>query len=203
MARRGTFGRSSAGIVRRLVSLVLLAWLLGFLWFALWLPRPAGNQRTDAIVALTGANGRIAHGLDVLRAGLAPRMLVSGVDSEVAPAHFAAHYGVAPALLACCLTLGYEAFDTRSNAREAAAFIARYHVKSVRLVTTDWHMRRAAFDLRMAAPDHLVIIEDAVPSQPSMKVLFVEYNKLIARMLAWLVGWPETPRHREGGHGAT
>ena len=168
MARRGIFGRSSAGIVRRLVSLVLLVWLLGFLWFALWLPRPAGNQRTDAIVALTGANGRIAHGLDVLRAGLAPRMLVSGVDSEVAPAHFAAHYGVAPTLLACCLTLGYEAFDTRSNAREAAAFIARYHVQSVRLVTTDWHMRRAAAELRHSIPSSVTVIEDGVASDAAL-----------------------------------
>lgn len=192
---------SIAGALRRLVSLVLLVWLLGFLWFALWLPRPAGAERTDAIVALTGANGRIAHGLDVLRRGLAPRMLVSGVDPEVAESQFAAHYAVAPALLACCVKLGYEAFDTRSNAREAAKFIARYHIRSVRLVTTDWHMRRAAFDLRMATPDHLVIIEDAVPSQPSMKVLFVEYNKLIARIAAWLVGWPEAHTTRSTGHG--
>jgi uncharacterized SAM-binding protein YcdF (DUF218 family) len=107
---------------------------------------------------------------------------------------------VDPALFACCLTLGYESFDTRSNAHEAAGWIARNHVHSVRLVTTDWHMRRAAFDLRVAGPGGLVIVEDAVPSHPSMKMLFVEYNKFLARVAAWIVGWPDTKRQPAPGH---
>ena len=188
------------GLIRRVLSLLLLVWLLGFVWFALMLPRPAGDTHTDGVIALTGAQGRIARGLDVLRAGQARRMLVSGVDSEVTPAQFAGEYTVSPALYACCLTLGYESFDTRSNAHEAAAWIARYQIQSVRLVTTDWHMRRAAFDLRVAGPKGLVIVEDAVPSHPSMKVLFVEYNKLVVRILAWLVNWPETTHHPLPGH---
>ena len=108
---------------------------------------------------------------------------------------------MAPALLACCVTLGYESFDTRSNAREAAGWIARHDIRSVRLVTTDWHMRRAAFDLKVAGPKQLVIIEDAVPSHPSMKVLFIEYNKFVARIAAWLVNWPEATRPPGSGHG--
>lgn len=188
------------GLIRRVVSLVLLVWLIGFLWFALALPRPADDTHTDGVIALTGAQGRIARGLDVLRAGQARRMLVSGVDAEVTPAQFAGEYTVSPTLYACCLTLGYESFDTRSNAHEAAAWIAKYQIRSVRLVTTDWHMRRAAFDLRMAGPKGLVIVEDAVPSHPSMKVLFMEYNKLVVRIVAWLVGWPETAHHPNPVH---
>jgi uncharacterized SAM-binding protein YcdF (DUF218 family) len=188
------------GLFRRLLSLVLLIWLLGFLWFALVLPRPAGDTHTDGVIALTGAQGRIARGLDVLHAGQARRMLVSGVDSEVTQAQFAQQYAVSPALFACCLTLGYESFDTTSNAHEAAAWIARYQIRSVRLVTTDWHMRRAAFDLKVAGPKDLVIVEDAVPSHPSMKMLFIEYNKLVVRSLAWLVGWAETAHHPVAGH---
>lgn len=190
----------SPGLIRRVVSLLLLVWLLGFVWFALTLPRPADDTHTDGVIALTGAQGRIARGLEVLRESQARRMLVSGVDSEVTPAQFAGEYAVSPALYACCLTLGYESFDTRSNAHEAAAWIARYQIRSVRLVTTDWHMRRAAFDLRMAGPKGLVIVEDAVPSHPSMKVLFMEYNKLVVRIMAWLVNWPETTHHSIAGH---
>jgi uncharacterized SAM-binding protein YcdF (DUF218 family) len=191
------------GLFRRLLSLVLLVWLIGFLWFALFLPRPAGDTHTDGVIALTGAQGRIGRGLDVLRAGQARRMLVSGVDSQVSATHFAAEYGVNPALFGCCLTLGYESFDTRSNAHEAAGWIARYQVHSVRLVTTDWHMRRAAFDLKVAGPKGLIIIEDAVPSHPSMKELFLEYNKFIARVVAWLIGWPEAIHHPAPGHDHT
>ncbi len=155
------------------------------------------------MIVLTGAQGRIARGLDVLRAGHARRMLVSGVDSQVSAAHFASNYGVAPALFACCLTLGYESFDTRSNAHEAAGWIAKYQVHSVRLVTTDWHMRRAAFELKVAGPRGLVIVEDAVPSHPSMKELFMEYNKYVARIVVWLVGWPLAPHHPVADHDHT
>jgi len=32
-------------------------------------------------------------------------------------------------------------------------------------------------------------VRDAVPSRPSLHILFLEYNKLLARMVAWLAGW--------------
>jgi len=177
------------GLFRRAASAALLLWVLGFLWFAMTLPQPAGDTRTDGVVALTGAGGRIQRGIEVLRAGKANRMLVAGVDSEVRPGEFAAEYKLDPALLACCVTLGYESVDTRSNALETSRWIAAQHIRSVRLVTTDWHMRRAAFDLSVAGPKGLVIVRDAVRSKPSMKTLFIEYNKLLARIVAWTAGW--------------
>ena len=181
--------RKPPGLFRRIGAAVMLGWLLGFLWFALALPRPAGPQKTDGVIALTGASGRIPRAIEVLRAGQARKLLVAGVASEVKPGEFAAEYEVSPELMACCVTLGFESIDTRSNGLEAARWIAAERLTSVRLVTTDWHMRRAVFDLAMAAPGDVVILPDAVPSRPSMKTLFIEYNKLIARALAWLAGW--------------
>ncbi|MBC2669037.1 YdcF family protein [Novosphingobium piscinae] len=174
-------------MIRRLVSSLALVWVLGFLWFAIWLPQPVGDVRTDGVVALTGAGGRIERGIAVLDRHLAPRLLVSGVDREVRPREFAAEYGIDPELLRCCITLGYESVDTRSNAREAARWIARYRIRSVRLVTSDWHMRRAAFDLAQVAPAGVTVVEDAVRTRPSFYALFLEYHKLLARMLqrAW------------------
>ena len=177
------------GTIRRLLSLMLLVWAFGFLWFAMFLPGPAGDVRADGVVVLTGGEGRIAHGLDVLRRKEARVMLVAGVDREVKPAEFAAGYKVEPELMACCVTLGYESVDTRSNALEAARWIAEQKLRSVRLVTTDWHMRRAAFDLGRSAPEGTVIVEDAIRSSPRFRILFLEYHKLLARWGASLVGW--------------
>jgi uncharacterized SAM-binding protein YcdF (DUF218 family) len=115
-------------------------------------------------------------------------MLVSGVDREVRPGEFQAEYKVPPALMACCVTLGFASVDTRSNAQEAARWIARNKFKSVRLVTTDWHMRRAALELARELPDAVRIEEDAVRSRPSLGVLFLEYHKLLARAGGNLVG---------------
>lgn len=175
------------GLFRRIASAILLVWALGFLWFALALPQPlATTVRTDAVVVLTGAVGRIPRALEVVRAGSARRLLVSGVASEVRPAEFAAEYHVDAALMACCVTLGYESVDTRTNALEAAQWIARHHLGSVRLVTTDWHMRRAAGELDRTLPGHVTVVRDAVPSQPNGKTLFLEYHKLIASRAAGL-----------------
>ena len=75
---------------RYIAASLLMVWALGFLWFTVALPQPAGQEKTDAVIVATGGAGRISQGLAVLDAGFAPRMLVTGVDPEVKPAEFAA-----------------------------------------------------------------------------------------------------------------
>lgn len=175
-------------MIRRVFSILLLTWVLGFAWFAVMLPQPRDGGRTDAVVVLTGGGGRIDRGLMALDQGWARQMLVSGVDKEVRPHEFALQYKVPPARMACCVTLGFDSVDTRSNAGETARWIERNKIKSVRLVTTDWHMRRAAFELARSTPDGIVVLRDAVRSKPSLRTLFLEYHKLLARRISVLWG---------------
>lgn len=167
---------------RRCVAFIVLIWLFGFLWFAVALPGPLpAAVRTDAIIVLTGSKGRIERAVNLLDAGKSPRLLVSGVDREVKPGEFAAEFGVPPRLMSCCVTLGYQAYDTRSNAIEAAQWVSEHSARSVRLVTADWHMRRAALELAREMPENVKIELDGVPSRPSLTVLVLEYHKLLAR----------------------
>ena len=175
-------------MLRRVLSLILLAWALGFVWFAMALPKPAGTQRADAVVVLTGAAGRVERGLAVLDKRWAPQMFVSGVFGEVKPGEFAAQFRVSGAQMACCVTLGYSAADTIGNASETANWVRTKNYRTIRLVTSDWHMRRSVSELRGVLPAGVTIIEDAVPTKPSLRTLFVEYNKLVARGLVRLVG---------------
>ena len=178
-------------IMRYGLASVFLIWALGFIGFAFWLPQPAKSDvpeaRTDAVVVPTGGAGRIARGLEVLQAGLAQKLLVSGVDPEVTASEFAEQFNVPAQQMACCITLGFEAFDTRSNASEIAQWIARNNIASLRLVTTDWHMARAAGELGNVLPKEVVVVRDAVPSSPSLPGLFLEYHKLIASRIAGLL----------------
>lgn len=173
-------------MIRRALSLVALVWVLGFLWFAVALPQPLGASSTDAIIVPTGGPGRIDRGLALLADGRAKAMLVTGVDREVKPREFAAEYDVPMALMDCCITLGFAAVDTRSNAAETAQWVQARNYRSLRLVTTDWHMRRAASELDQVLPGGIVVVRDAVPSEPSFRNLFLEYNKLIASRAARL-----------------
>jgi len=172
-------------IWRVLAGLVLL-WVLGFILFATTLPRPADNRRTDAIVVLTGGPGRVQRGLAMLQAGRAQRMLISGVDRRVRPVDLAKAQNVPPALLDR-IDLGSEAIDTRSNADETTAWLVSHHYKSVRLVTTDWHMRRARFELKRTLAD-FDVVPDAVPSEPSLPALLREYDKYLLRRAGALAG---------------
>jgi hypothetical protein len=92
----------------------------------------------------------------------------------------------------CCVTLGFTALDTRGNARETAKWVAANKVRSIRLVTSDWHMRRAALELEEKLPQGTTVLRDAVRSQPSLWILFLEYHKLLATWVVQLLGaiWP-------------
>jgi len=173
-------------MLRRLLALILMAWALGFILFSVTLPGPAGDQHTDAAVVLTGGEGRVDRGLAVLRQGWARHLLISGVDPEVTQAQFASHYRVAPAMMACCITLGYQSVDTRTNAREMADWVAGGHYHSVRMITSDWHMRRASWEVGRVMAREVTVVRDAVPTRPRLAVLFEEYCKLLARR-AWLL----------------
>ncbi len=175
-------------IAWRLGSALLLGWLLGFIWFALFLPQPLGDWRTDGVVVLTGGPHRIDRGLDLLAKGQAQRMLISGVDRSVTAAALAQTYNRPRALFDCCIVLGREAADTRGNGQEVAAWVRRRGYHSIRLVTTDWHMRRARFELQQSLPADVIVVADAVPSRPRFQTLLREYNKLLLRIAGSVVG---------------
>ena len=176
-------------MIVRIVATALLLWIAGFMTFALFLPRPAADGIiTDGIVVMTGGRGRVERGLDLLAHQRARRLLISGADRRVRPHELAAQFKAAPALIDCCVDLGHESVDTRSNAAESAAWIARKRYRSIRLVTSDWHMVRARYDLEaMTSPD-LHVIADAVRTEPELLDLVREYNKYVLRRIAGLIG---------------
>ncbi|HEX8642217.1 MAG TPA: YdcF family protein [Allosphingosinicella sp.] len=172
----------------RLIAFGLLIYVLGYALFAVMLPRPAGDERTDAVVVLTGGSGRLERGFEIVQRGLARRMLISGVERTVRPIELAEVYKVDPALFECCVVLGRESFDTRSNADEVARWAARRRIRSIRLVTHDLHMPRARYELRKRVGDSLAIVADAVPTNPDLGAIFLEYNKYLLGRAADLIG---------------
>lgn len=172
----------------RLVTVLATLWLAGFAWFMLAMPKPLDNRRTDAIVVLTGGPGRIDRGLALMRARAARRMLISGVAPEVRPIELAVEYRSAPGLFRCCVDLGHEAVDTRSNAEETAAWVRRHGYRTVRLVTSDWHLARARLELVHVLGTDVTVLGDGVHGSPRWGRLIGEYNKLLLRRAALLVG---------------
>ena len=175
-------------MIARALSFLVLLYALGYALFVVALPTPAGEERTDGIVVLTGGSGRLERGIDLIERGRAERLLISGVNRTVRPVELATEYGVDEALFDCCIDLGRESVDTRSNGTETARWVKQRKFGSIRLVTTDWHMPRAQFELSRALDEGVQVLPDAVDSDPSFGVLFAEYNKYLLRRAAVLIG---------------
>jgi len=173
-------------MIIRVLSFLVLAYALGFILFALTLGKPAGANAapTDAAVVLTGGSGRLEHAVQVLNAGKAKRLLVAGADPSVTKADIARRLRGSRRLVSCCLDLGSESVDTRSNAEEASRWLAQHRFRSVRLITSDWHMRRARYEFDKVLRDKYRLVPDGVRTEPRFLVLFGEYNKYVLRRLA-------------------
>ncbi|GAA4710175.1 YdcF family protein [Sphingomonas lutea] len=173
-------------MIARAFSLLLLIYAIGFMAFAFTLGKPAkaDARTTDAVVVLTGGSGRLEHAVDVLRDGKAERLLVAGADPSVTKADIARRLGSRARNVRSAIDLGSESVDTRSNAEEAARWLQKNRYDSLRLITSDWHMRRARYEFRRVLGQDFDMITDAVRSEPSFLTLFGEYNKFVLRRVA-------------------
>lgn len=176
------------GNLMRLLAVIGLAWAAGLLWFSLNLPGETPiDQRTDAVVVLTGGKGRLARGIAVIQAGSAPRMLISGVAKSSSMAMIAEAANI-PLGAFATTDLGYGAVDTRSNAEETASWVSRRNVRSLRLVTSAGHMRRARMELARVLPADVRVVLDAVPYEVGAAGVPEEYTKFLARWVALRAG---------------
>ena len=173
-------------MIARLGALLVLFYALGFVLFAFTLGKaaPADAPATDAAIVLTGGPGRIEHAIEVVKDHKARRLLVAGVDPSVTKPDLARRIPGSWSWLACCVDLGSESVDTRSNAEEAGRWLAKHNYKSVRLITSDWHMRRARYEFHKGLGAKYELITDAVRTEPSFLTLFAEYNKYLLRRFA-------------------
>lgn len=175
-------------MIVRLGSILVLLYAIGFVLFAVTLGRSASpTASTDAVVVITGGSGRIEHGIEVIGNGRAQRMLIAGADPLVTKKDLVRVIGGDRRLIRCCVDLGSESVDTRSNAEEAQRWLRRHGFRSLRLITSDWHMRRARYEFRKVLGNRYEIVADAVRTEPSFGTLFGEYNKYVLRRTAvWL-----------------
>lgn len=171
-------------------ALTLFVFLFGFVLFAADVMRPAREVtlRADAIVVLTGGQLRVEAGLDLLEKGRARRLLITGVNRRAGKMDIARAAGVRAQKLECCVDLGYEALNTRGNANETSAWVARHRFRSLIVVTASYHMPRSLIELSVEMPDVDLIAHSVVPQgfqnaewwlDPQMaRLLFVEYLKV-------------------------
>lgn len=155
MSRIWSRQRRGLVIARRALIVMLVGlfmWAIGFFWFVEQIPltvaEPIGD--TEAIVVLTGGAGRLRTGLELLAQGRGKKLFISGVYRGVEVAEILRALSQSPGELECCVVLGHDAVDTRSNANETAQWVAAEGISSLRLVTANYHMPRSRVEFRRA-----------------------------------------------------
>jgi uncharacterized SAM-binding protein YcdF (DUF218 family) len=194
--RRGAFG------LRLVMFLIVLGaglWIAGMLRFIGMIPERVvdENSPSDAIVVLTGASGRMSTGLELLARGQARKLFVSGVYRGVDVATLLEVSKRRPDDLSCCIEVGHAADNTIGNAMETASWMEQQGYRSLRLVTSNWHMPRSLLEFREAMPEVRVIPHPVFHPEVKLErwwawpgtagLIFREYNKFLAAWVAHLL----------------
>jgi uncharacterized SAM-binding protein YcdF (DUF218 family) len=170
-------------------------WLLGLMLFvehiktldaAAMDPDPAA---ADAIVVLTGGSERLSAGLELLGAGKAKKLFVSGVHPTLTLERVLGHHPVSEDLRACCIVLGHAAESTLGNAEETQSWLAIEGFHSLRLVTANYHMPRSLLLFRAVLPGAAIIPHPVAPDSVKLDgwwsregtaiLLITEYDKYL------------------------
>jgi uncharacterized SAM-binding protein YcdF (DUF218 family) len=149
---------------------------------------------------ITGGQQRLADGFDLLQSGAGKALLVSGVGQGVSKAILADELNLDPretALLDCCVTLEFQAGDTRGNAVAAGKWAQINGFRSLRLVTANYHMPRAKAIFTRKLPDIALSYWPVSPDDldldiwwktpPIIRLLAREYAKYLTEPMAHLI----------------
>lgn len=200
-------GRSLA-LAASAAVLGALAWGAGLFAFAAAIPSTVEDTttRTEAIVVLTGGSGRLGTGFELLSGKKARKMFVSGVYRGVDVDKLLELSKATPAEFECCVSIGHSADNTAGNAEETSAWLKGQGFRSLRLVTSGYHMPRALLEFRHVLGDaklvpHPVFSDNVKQDRwwawPGTSSLIVsEYNKYL---IAWTRHLAEGLLRGDGG----
>lgn len=178
----------SQNFLIKIIGIVIFLWLSGFVVFIYdVLSFSSIPPLTDGIVVLTGGTGRIHTAIRFLEKDCSQYLLISGVGATTTLQDLKNSITNFPAI-SCQdhILLGHNATSTMGNAIETAAWVHYYHLQSLTVITSNYHMRRAILELRNLLYDIPLypfsintINKDNVLKISSIRLLFIEYNKLL------------------------
>lgn len=175
-------------------------WAGGLFWFKMSIAdkKIVIDRQTDAIIVLTGGSNRLKEGVDLLINNFAGRLFISGVGKGVTFSDLFQNLGFSKKdgdylaqveELKSRIEYGYEARNTKGNAKEVVEWVKNKNYRSIRLVTSNYHMVRSVMEIRSLMPEleiieHTIIsenvkLDDWLSFKGSRNLIINEYNKLL------------------------
>ncbi len=165
------------------------------------------GRHADGAVALTGGADRITDAIELLARGDADRLLITGVNPMTSRAGLLRTMPQASRLFGCCIDLGYEAANTIGNASETERWVRTNHIRSLIVVTSNYHMPRALAEIGSALPDvdlmAYPVVTERDRSRPwwsdagGARLIISEYVKYVASQLRLRLAPPRSEPQQE------
>lgn len=179
MKKRDYILLSIVFLVFSVISLLFLAFVRETMGYG------TGARKADAIVVLTGGKGRVEEGLNLLRTGAAGVLVLSGVheDADIDSIYLKKMSNREKFKI----ILEKRSKSTYENAIEVKRLLDAYDIRSMILITSRYHMKRAEYIFSRVLPPG-VRIETMSVSTPnfdehgwwsgnSLVILLIEFVK--------------------------
>jgi uncharacterized SAM-binding protein YcdF (DUF218 family) len=131
--------------------------------------------------------------VDLLATGRGKRLLITGVNRSTTLSEIARLVPSQEKYVTCCVDLDYSALNTVGNATETRRWVDSRGFRSLIVVTSTYHMRRALSELGRQMPDVELIpfpvvsermrSEDWWSSPEAARLLVTEYLKFLFAQL--------------------
>ena len=155
------------------------------------------SKRASNIVILTGGSNRIRDGLKIIKnlensAIINTKLLISGTGKGFTISNVKKLLPKSKSLnifLKCCVELDSKSQNTHSNAIETLKWAKRNNIKAIILITSNYHMPRAALEFKALMPNFEIITHPITPKKhdisnwmyefKTFSLIFIEYSKFL------------------------
>lgn len=122
------------------------------------------DHKADCAVVLTGGPGRVREGFDLLSQGQVRKLIISGVHPRATLREIFPQWPFYGTLHEEDVVLERRSGTTYGNAQQSLPLVEAMHCRSVVLVTSHLHMRRAYKTFRQVYPPEFLLLARSVSS---------------------------------------
>jgi uncharacterized SAM-binding protein YcdF (DUF218 family) len=123
------------------------------------------KKRVDAVVVLSGGLGRVEEGLKLLKAGKGEYLIISGVDKDSDISSIFFLHDPVDFIDNKRIILEKSSSSTFENARDVKMIVDSRGFKSIILITSAYHIKRAGFTFSRVFTDDVEIFYHTVSTK--------------------------------------